>query len=219
LTPDQVAQIDSLVSRRAGAKLSRNYKTADNIRDELKEDYNVFIDDRLKQWSVGGEFGPDAPGNQDKHRPWAMSMYSASAADESQVPMILAELERRNEAKAARDFDTADDIRELLSSEYNVAIDDRLREWSIGGDFGLKPKKNDGAFVRRGGGELTEDEEAEIMDIVEERARAKKGRDFETADEMRDLLEAKYSVKVDDKSKFHDLTASFSRGKAQLTPV
>ena len=36
LTADQVAKIDALVSRRAGAKLSRNYRTADNIRDELK---------------------------------------------------------------------------------------------------------------------------------------------------------------------------------------
>lgn len=201
LTEDQVADITAMVSRRAGAKVSRNFKTADGIRDALKDDFNVFVEDRLRQWSVGGDFGPEAPSNQDaRNRPWAMSMYSIPAANEEQEAAITAELERRNEAKRTREFDVADDIRELLSSEYNVAIDDRLREWSIGGDFGLPSKTRDGPFVRRGGGELTDDEVEEISEIVEERANAKKNRDFENADELRDLLEARFSVKVDDKS-------------------
>lgn len=199
LTDDQVAAIDALVSRRAGAKLSRNYKTADNIRDELKDNYNVFIDDRLRQWSVGGDFGPEAPGNHD--RPWVMSLHSSPVADEEQEATIMSELEKRSKAKAARDFDTADSIRESLSTNFNVAIDDRLRQWSVGGDFGLPTKnKKDGQFVRRGGGDLSEEEVAEISDLVEERARAKKNRDFETADELRDTLEARFFVKVDDKS-------------------
>lgn len=201
LSEEQISDINALVSRRAGAKLSRNYKTADKIRDELKDDFNVFVDDRLKQWSVGGDFGPDSPGNLDKNRPWSMSTFSEPLAHETQLDEIMAELEKRNEAKVARDFDKADSIRESLLNELNVALDDRLREWSIGGDFGLKPKRGEGPFVRRGGGELSVEEEAEIADLVDVRARAKKNRDFQTSDELRDLLESKYSVKVDDQSK------------------
>jgi cysteinyl-tRNA synthetase len=202
LEPDQIVRIETMVSRRAGAKQSRNFRTADSIRNELRDEFNVFIDDRLRQWTVGGDFGPNSPGNQDKMRPWSMSVHSEPVTDESLVPEVLAELERRNEAKMVRNFDLADEIRELLLKQYNVAVDDRLREWSIGGDFGLKSKKSAGPFVRRGGGDLTSDEEADIAEMVEERDRAKKNRDFDTADEIRDILEARYSVKVDDNSKY-----------------
>jgi cysteinyl-tRNA synthetase len=205
LTEEEIADINSMVSRRAGAKLSRNYKTADRIRDELKAEYNVFLEDRLRQWSVGGDFGSDSPSNQDTSRfqPWKMSTFSGPVIDEAQESAILTQLENRDTAKATRDFDTADDIRDSLLSDYDVVIDDRLREWSVGGDFGLKPssKKRD-SYARRGGGELTADQEADILDIVEQRAIAKKNRDFDAADELRDILDEQFSVKVDDKSTF-----------------
>ena len=112
--------------------------------------------------------------------------------------------EKTDEAKSNRDFDAADEIRNYLLSEFNVAIDDRLREYSVGGNFGLSSSKKrmGDAFVRRGGGDLTPEQEAEIVDLVEVRAQAKKKRDFNAADELRDILDTQFSVKVDDKSKF-----------------
>ena len=205
LSEEEIADITSMVSRRAGAKLSRNFKTADRIRDELKAEFNVFLEDRLRQWSVGGDFGPDSPSNQDSQRfqPWQMSPYSNPVLDKEQESAILMQLEKRDNAKATRDFDMADDIRDLLLRDFNVVIEDRPREWSIGGDFGVKETaKKRKSYIRRGGGDLTVDDEAEISEIVEERARVKKNRDFDTADELRDILDRQYSVKVDDKSTF-----------------
>ena len=203
LSEDQVAEIDALVSRRAGAKLSRDYRNADAIRDQLREEYNVYLDDRLRQWSVGGDFGPDAPGTQDQNRPWSQSRFSAAVADDGLEVEIVKQLEERSDAKKARDYATADSIRDTLLEDYNVVINDRLREWSVGGDFGLPTKNNrdrDRPFVRRGGGDLTEDEIAEITEMVQARAEAKKMSDFDTADSIRDALEARFSVKVDDRS-------------------
>jgi len=203
LSEDQVAEIDALVSRRAGAKLSRDYRNADAIRDQLREEYNVYLDDRLRQWSVGGDFGPDAPGNQDQKRPWTQSRFSEAVADDGLEAEIVKQLEERSEAKKARDYATADSIRDNLLEDYNVVINDRLREWSVGGDFDLPTKNNrdrDRPFVRRGGGDLTEDEIAEITEMVQARAEAKKMSDFDTADSIRDALEARFSVKVDDRS-------------------
>jgi cysteinyl-tRNA synthetase len=57
-------------------------------------------------------------------------------------------------------------------------------------------------FERRGGGDISAEEEAEIVAMVSERAEAKQKRDFDTADFLRDELESKYCVKVDDKSEF-----------------
>ena len=186
--------------------MSRNYNTADQIRDELKAEYNVFLEDRLRQWSVGGDFGPDSPARDaSRFKPWTLSRYSEPIADEEQESAILVQLEERNEAKAARNFDAADDIREYLLSEYNVAIDDRLREWSIGGDFGTVKKStrndNDDSYERRGGGDLSPEQVTEIIDLISVRSKAKKSRDFNTSDEIRDVLDERFGVKVDDKSK------------------
>ena len=205
LSEEELADIATLVSRRNGAKISRNFKTADRIRDDLKEEYNVFLEDRLRQWSVGGDFGPDSPARDaSRFKPWTVSTYSEPLIDEDQESAILVQLEERNEAKAARNFDAADDIRDYLLSEFNVVIDDRLREWSIGGDFGMMKKSrngNDDTYQRRGGGELSPEEEAEIVDLIAIRAKAKKNRDFNTSDELRDVLDERFAVKVDDKSK------------------
>lgn len=207
LTEDDIKNIQSLISRRTNAKASRDYNTADNIRDELKNAYNVFIEDRLKEWSVNGDFGPDAPGvGTDQYQPWTQSQFSkqSNGADAD----IISLLEKRSVAKADRDFTEADNLRDVLMNEYNVEINDRLREWSIGGDFGLPTKKNNDRnrpFVRRGSGDLTDDEIDTISSMVEERAEAKKNRDFATADEIRDELDRAFSVKVDDKSEYHFL--------------
>ncbi len=204
LTEDEMADITRLVSQRNGAKLSRNYQTADRIRDELKAEYNAFLEDRLRQWSIGGDFGPDSPARDaSRFKPWTLSSYSEPLIDEDQESAILVQLEERNEAKAARNFDAADDIREFLLSEFNVVIDDRLREWSIGGNFGAtnKSSRNDDTYQRRGGGDLSPEEEAEIIDLVAMRAKAKKNRDFDTSDELREVLDERFAVKVDDKSK------------------
>lgn len=201
---DDLAEFQSLVEERSQAKMNRDYVTADAIREDLRAQ-SILIDDKLKEWSVGGDFGPDASSySQDKDRPYAKSQLSAALEtnDDGLEDMIQSELERRGQAKQDRDFDVADSIREELASKYNVIINDRLREWSVGGDFGEGgPPDRNRPYVRRGGGDLTEDQVSTIQSMVFERAEAKKNRDFDVADEIRDELRDTYSVSLDDKTR------------------
>jgi hypothetical protein len=49
--------IQSRLKERFGYKQTQEYEAADDIRDELREKYNVSIDDRTREWSVeGGQF-------------------------------------------------------------------------------------------------------------------------------------------------------------------
>ena len=65
-------------------------------------------------------------------------------------------VQARDDARKNRDFATADDIREVLQSDWGVALDDDLREWWVGDrkdnrdrKFGGRPA---GAAGRFGGG-------------------------------------------------------------------
>ena len=50
--------------------------------------------------------------------------------------MILNMLRARDDARAARDFETADDIRSVLREDWGVSLVDDMREWWVGGDRG-----------------------------------------------------------------------------------
>lgn len=199
LDAEEIQTIQDLVEKRTAAKITRNFSTADDIRAVLKDDYNVFIEDRLREWSIGGDFGPLHSANQDQERPWKRSRYSQRSVDADTEATILDLLDQRSQAKIRRDYNVADSIRENLLENFNVQVNDRKREWSMGDTSGDSGK--DRPFVRRGGGDLTSAEEAEIMTKVQERFDAKRSSDYETADAIRDELEEKYSVKIDDRSR------------------
>jgi cysteinyl-tRNA synthetase len=205
VSADDLADFQSQVEERSQAKANRDYVTADAIREDLRAQ-TVLIDDKLKEWSVGGDFGPNSSSySQDKDRPYTQSQMSAAldtSGDDGLLDMIESELERRGQAKQDRDFDITDDIREELASKYNVVINDRLREWSVRGDFGeAGPPDRNRPYVRRGGGDLSDDQVSTIQSMVFERAEAKKNRDFDVADEIRDELRDTYSVSLDDKTR------------------
>ena len=157
-----------------------------------------------------------------------MSEYSSDDnLSEDDVQAIEALVAQRIKAKQARDYDTADDLRYQLTSEYNVQVDDRLRQWSVGGNFGringdrnTNDKSNsnvrDRVFVRRGGGNLTNEQVAEIAELVQERDEAKRNFDYETADAIRDTLDARFSVRVDDRSKYFCLGLRFILYQSEL---
>ena len=60
-----------------------------------------------------------------------------------------------------------------------------------------KPK---GVYTRRGGGELSTEEEDAISKMITDRYHAKKQRQFDIADEIRDALMREFNVKLDDRS-------------------
>jgi hypothetical protein len=102
--------------------------------------------------------------------------------------------------KEERDFDSADDVNDELRDSYDVAIDDKLRQWSVGGRFnksGQGPPDNP-PFVRRGGGILSKADEATIVQLREERTAAKLEKYFGKADRICDRFGDEVLVCLDD---------------------
>jgi len=133
--------VKDLVASRTRFKSSGNYGKADYIRDRLFETYNIRIDDRLGEWSIGGIFGDEdsshwSRSGRDQSRGYGKSATSEelpSAADEKYVQ---AKVDERMRAKQTHNYDLADSIRDDLFSRFDVTIHDKINEWSVGGDFG-----------------------------------------------------------------------------------
>ena len=49
-----VDTVEALVSERSQAKIAGEYDTADAIRDRLRNEFGVSVDDRVKEWVVDG---------------------------------------------------------------------------------------------------------------------------------------------------------------------
>ena len=58
-----VATVEALVAERSQAKIAGEYDTADAIRDRLRNEFGVSVDDRVKEWVVDGRpaAAPAAP--------------------------------------------------------------------------------------------------------------------------------------------------------------
>lgn len=194
---DDIAQIEELLNERMEAKKARAFQDADAIQAELRANFNVEINDKTREWSVGGNFGVQ---RRESGGPYVMASVSASTDDVDQIQSLVNE---REEARKERDFDRADDIKDDLRDSYDVIIDDKLRQWSVGGRFD-KPGQgppDTSPFVRRGGGTITKEDEATIVQLLEERTAAKLNKDFGKADRIRDRLGEEFLVRLDDRSR------------------
>ena len=57
-----VATVEALVSERSRAKIAAEYDTADAIRDRLRNEFGVSVDDRVREWVVDSPVAaPAAP--------------------------------------------------------------------------------------------------------------------------------------------------------------
>lgn len=117
LSEEDIETIQNLLKDRYKAKKDRDYYTADEIRDHLRAEYNVSIDDKSSEWHVDSDeyIQVFEPGTKE-----------LSPED---VEIISARLVERHACKAVRDYETADAIRENCFEEYGVKIDDRTKEW------------------------------------------------------------------------------------------
>jgi cysteinyl-tRNA synthetase len=212
-TPDSET-IQAMVDKRSLAKQERDFEEADSIRDELRASYNVLIDDKLRQWSVGGDFGAPMNDRGEPHGPYAKSETSETPEDHEDIQR---QVDLRNQARLDRDFDTADAIREDLLGR-NIVIEDRLRQWAVGGFYSDR-STTPASFQRRGGGAISEEDEGIVAELLFERDGYKKDREFEKADRIRDRLSEEFQVRVDDRSKeWHVVTNEYlmSPGSAPL---
>jgi hypothetical protein len=190
-----LAKIMQAVEERGQAKKDRNYAVADAIRDDLETNYNCNVNDRAREWSVGGDFGDEQANSAHNGRKQGWTRRGGGDISEAETAVVSSMLEERIQAKKERDFNTADQIRDDLYLNFSVKVDDKSQEWRVMSDtYVLSPLNN---------GQLNFD--AETMTYVEgklaERNDAKARKDYDTADDIRDELRNKYAVTIDDRTR------------------
>jgi len=204
-------RIAELVSERSQCKQEQSFKKADSIRDALEKACNVVIDDRVREWSIGGSFGKDADVKRAhslalKSRSYARSSFSLDLPDGVTLEDVQSRVDARARARTDRQYQESDVMRDAILQEFDVVIHDTIKMWSVGGEFGSDDPVKARAealktYTRRGGGNLSEDDVALIQDMLTKRFDAKRVRNFNEADEIRSHLHTTYNVNVNDKSR------------------
>ena len=122
LPADVEAEIQAKVEARTEAKKIKNYEEADAIRDALKAEHGVVLDDRSREWRV-------------QNAGYAMAGNSAPLDDATKAE-VEALVKERSQCKRDKDYGAADAIRDRLKADFDVDVDDRVREWCAGGGGG-----------------------------------------------------------------------------------
>ena len=210
-----IEEIQALIVERAKAKSERLYNKADAIRDDLFDRFDVTIDDKRLEWSVGGDFGV-VKKQRMEFLPFSQAPDSLPVEDSDEIHRLV---EDRDTARADRDFVTADQIRDDLMAR-NIYIDDRNRQWRVGGrdgNFGER-RENGELYQRRGGGSISEEEEELIADLLKTRFEHKRNRKFKSADKIRDRLRDEFQVQIDDRNReWHVITTEYAQSPGSAT--
>ena len=187
LSPEDEAFVQEQLDERSAAKRDREFQTADDIRENLLQQYDVSINDKEKLWSAGGAF---AETGRNEARGVYKRRGGGNLSDEV-VQEIQDALMERYHHKKDRNFDEADAIRSDLEDRFDVRVDDRSGEWRIETDEYFPASTAD---LSAGDIEL-------IADKLRQRFMCKRDREYDTADAIRDELRDRFGVVVDDRTK------------------
>jgi cysteinyl-tRNA synthetase len=208
-------EVINMVAVRRQAQLDRDFKTADQIRYNLKN-AGVYVEDGLKEWradgipfnSLGSHRGFTAASSSARVS-LVRSTYSLPLDGEDETLAVNNLLAQRTKFKSGGDYEKSDSIRDRLFETYDIRIDDRLGEWSVGGDFGdefnshwatSNEAKSSRRYVKSAtSADLTPADEEYVQGKIDERMRAKRTRNFDLSDSIRDDLFSVYDVTIHDK--------------------
>jgi len=144
LSVDERTAILSLIRARDQARRRKNYNASDAMRDELKRDHNVHVDDRLKMWWTSMDGGKTVPstisdlkgeGGWSGPKPWRQ--IPTTPENDACVDPNLVEglLKQRDIARREKDFHTADalleEARDSPDGHLYLRIHDESRTWRI----------------------------------------------------------------------------------------
>jgi len=159
------------------------------------------------------ERGGGGWGGQDQQRGGGgrrreMAAWTRSSEDSAEIDqgMVLNMMQARDDARGARDFFTADEIRAVLREDWSVHVDDDLREWWVGEpreggrDRGGRSSREVAAWSRSPDDEA-EIDQGQVLALIQQRDDARDERNFEEADAVRDTLQNELGVAVDDQSR------------------
>jgi hypothetical protein len=138
----ETSAIKTLIKARDDARRRKKYDVSDRIRDELKENHGVFIDDRLKMWwtAIDGNKVPrtiqDIKGDgRWKLNPWRMIWTTPENDACVNADLVEGLLKQRDIARREKDFSTADalleEARTSPDGDLELRIHDESRTWRI----------------------------------------------------------------------------------------
>lgn len=147
MNPEVYKAIRSLIKARDAARRRKNYAASDEIREDLKFQHGVHIDDRLKMWWVSpdGKQVPDAvsatkgEGRWGKLEPWRHIPTTVENDACVNINLVEGLLRQRDIARREKDFATADELLEQArcspDGELTLRIHDESRTWRVWTDL------------------------------------------------------------------------------------
>jgi len=155
LRDEELKEIESLIERRDKQRMQKNYKMSDQLRNELKEEYGVHLDDRLKLWWTDTKHGSvpgmvseiKGEGRWGKQKPWRQIPTNPDSDAMVDTEYVMGLLEKRDRARRRKDFNTADDLlqkaHDAPQGELGLRIHDESRTWRIWTTERPPPKRGD----------------------------------------------------------------------------
>jgi len=140
MSGDELETIKILIKDRDDARKKRNYDLSDRLRDDLKINHGVFIDDRLKMWWTSADGKKIPQSIQDikgdgrwKMKPWRQIPTTPENDACINPDMVEGLLKQRDIARREKDFRTADMLLEKARTSPDgdlvLRIHDESRTW------------------------------------------------------------------------------------------
>jgi hypothetical protein len=142
LTEDEKMAIRSLIKARDSARFRKQYDASDNMREELKQEFGVHVDDRLKMWwtSVDDSVPQtirDVKGEGRWEDPKTWRQIPTTPENDACVnpDLVNGLLTQRDISRREKDFSTADalliEARDSPDGDLTLRIHDESRTWRI----------------------------------------------------------------------------------------
>mmetsp|Transcript_32556 Transcript_32556/g.73550 ORF Transcript_32556/g.73550 Transcript_32556/m.73550 type:complete len:495 (+) Transcript_32556:82-1566(+) len=224
LSRAQLVEVAALLEERCEARNARDFAEADALRVRLREGFGVTILDRTMEWRADGRsFAAGQQGGGGGGRGYARSSDDTvdldAAFGEGASAEAAALVAKRGDAKRARDYALADELRARLREQFRVEVDDLRREWRADGV--LPRPSSDPSFPMAGRSfgqsghdysRAPDDEslglqgsDGALVTLVDgmlaRRLKLRLTGDFPAADRLRDQFAHEHNVRVDDANK------------------
>ncbi|GKY96864.1 hypothetical protein MPSEU_000645500 [Mayamaea pseudoterrestris] len=143
LSPHEETSVRVLIKERDFARRRKDYALSDEIREQLKKEHGVHIDDRLKMWwtNIDGKSIPqtiqDIKGSGRWGEPKGWQMIPTTQENDAcvNVDLVNGLLAQRDVARREKDFATADALLEQARNspdgDLSLRIHDESRTWRI----------------------------------------------------------------------------------------
>ena len=143
LTDEELKEIEDLIQKRDKQRKQRNYKMSDRLREMLKEEFGVHLDDRLKMWWTDTQHGGvpgviseiKGEGRWGSQKPWRQIPTTPDNDAMVDTDHVMALLNKRDKARRRKDFNTADDLlqraHDAPQGGLGLRIHDESRTWRI----------------------------------------------------------------------------------------